>query len=488
MAGVLEFTLGLEANQFLNGMGLASGQVLSLSAVASGLGKVMQGVWAAIDRGGALQDLADRTRQSVGTLYQLQEALNVSGAGADSAAPMISKLQKSLSGVTETGEQTSDLLGAIGIKMSDLKGQNAASQIATIAGALKQLDIASASGIAGKIFGREGAANILQISGDLEGFKDAIRSTAQEAAVFERTAAVFDLIGDTISLIKSKVSGMFAGIGEGLAPLIVQAEKFIKSFDFVAIGEGIGNFIAKVTNAVKTAKLEELLQDSFAAAVEFGVNFLVNTLGNPSFWEGIFSAMTGAFTIQWSAIMKMMLSIGSALEAVLDTAFQNVFEALGKSPAGKLLGLQGYQAQSFNQNFTERRNEGQVGQEFLDSIMKSGFDLAGSGMSEIKGALADAIKNSGGPAQDALVALWKSLPGIDHTAPKSKTDPGEKIESISKPDVSALEKIGFVFGNAGNNEDHARRTADNTSKIASLLEKLPEKIARALPNTIAVNN
>jgi hypothetical protein len=161
------------------------------------------------------------------------------------------------------------------------------------------------------------------------------------------------------------------------------------------------------------AQLSELLQQSFAAAVEFGSNLLVNTLGNPTFWDGIFKVMKGAFDIQWGAILKMTLSIGNALAAAVDTAMQQVLQKLASTPGvGRLLGIEGFKASSFEENFTSRKNAAQPAQDFLSNLMRGGIDGAAKGLADIKNTpswedVQRAIRESAIPSDVGLSAAMK---------------------------------------------------------------------------------
>ena len=84
-------------------------------------------------------------------------------------------------------------------------------------------------------------------------------------------------------------------------------------------------------------------------------------------------------------------------------------------------------------------------------------------------------------AFDKLSAsLKKLIPSIESPTQQSNAD--GKLENVKDPKVTAhkgryedgdrLAKIGGFIGSGGPANEHARKTADNTAKTTSLLQKL----------------
>ena len=90
-----------------------------------------------------------------------------------------------------------------------------------------------------------------------------------------------------------------------------------------------------------------------------------------------------------------------------------------------------------------------------------------------------------------MKALFGDLARKSPLAPAAQG--GATAESVnlsgkSKPDVSALEKIGFVLGSGRSANDEARETALNTRRAVDLLARLPKAIADAMPKTASLTN
>jgi len=107
MANVLQFTLGLEVSKFLEAVGWERG-ILSLAGRGNCWGYVGR-VMGKIRAGAELEHLSKRTRESVGSLFELERGFAAAGLSADDVGPAIFMLRRSLGGTNEMGEKTADV-------------------------------------------------------------------------------------------------------------------------------------------------------------------------------------------------------------------------------------------------------------------------------------------------------------------------------------------------------------------------------------------
>lgn len=192
MAGVLQFTLGLETADFLSKLHLTSGQILSLATVGKGLEGVYQGVAKEFERGIGLEQLSKRTGQSITSLFEIQRGFEAAGLSADNVGGALFRMQRALAGVNEFGQKTSDTFGSIGLNIAELKKMDAAGQMSAIFASLNKLNQADAAKTASRLFGRGEGANMLQLARSAQEVNEAMKSAAGEGAFFERNAAAFD--------------------------------------------------------------------------------------------------------------------------------------------------------------------------------------------------------------------------------------------------------------------------------------------------------
>lgn len=451
-ASVLQFALGLNTGGFLGPLNSVVGRVAAFTGGMVSLGAVVAGTWAAIERGGVLQDLKARIGGTVGDLYQLQEAFKESGVGADSVGPLVGKLSRSLAGSTEAGEKTADVLAQIGINIDKLRAMNAPGRILAIATALKSVGRDDAAGIAGKIFGREGAGSIQQISGDLDGFREALAASAREAAVFDRNAAAFDKLGDTLGRLKSKVGGLFAGIAEGAAPGIQAVLDQLNNVDLTGIGVQLGNILTAFAQAFREGQLSTLI----AQTISFG-------------FESAVALIPGVFAKLGYVILKALEQPLLIVQGLIDQAVQNSLALLDPIGTGAALAQGENPFISAPQAIAERQQmglqfdlgTGSYGLEDMnaaanDSMREAWDNIQKSWDGLVGGFLARAPKNAAGGG---------AAPGQGNAAPAASDAP--------KTDFTSLEKMGFGLSGLSNpGVEYNRATSQNTGRTVVLLEQL----------------
>jgi hypothetical protein len=416
MAGVLSFTLGLEGSNFLRTLGMASGQVLSFAAVMEGVSRIAGATWAQIERGGALSDLSARTGESVRGLYQLEEALKVAGLGAGSLAPMLGQLQQAMSGIDMRGERTEKVFWALGLDLEQLRKAGAVEQFEALAGALGQLDKTSAAGVAAKLFGREGGGAFLQVARDMAGFREALAASAQTAALFEERARAFDRIGDTLTIIKSRVGGLFAGIAEGAAPALQAILDFVNGLDFEGIGQRIGGILTAITQAFREGRVSELIAVSIHAGLVAGFKALPDLV-----IAGFAKALENKY-------VKMVIGATSPLA---------------------LAGLELY------------KGPGLSWSEISKGALASMLDDLGEAGAPLQKLIDELVQNAGAPRPAVSGAkLGRSLSGLLQSEGKGY-----------KPEFTEIEKLGFVFTGGGPGAlDYQRQTSVNTAKMVDLFK------------------
>jgi hypothetical protein len=488
MAGILSFTLGLETSNFLRGLGLASGQILSLSAVADAAGRAMQGVWSAIERGGALNDLSARTGESVGNLYRLEEAFKVVGIGAESVSPMLLRLQKAMGGADENGNKTGEVFKRLGLDAERLSQLQAPEQIERIATALSRVDRGDAVDIAGRLFGREGAGNFMQLTRDLGGYRQTLRESAEAAQIFARSAGAFDAIGDTISLIRMKVGGLFAGLAESIAPALQRVLDWVNGIDWVGIGQDIGRYIRAGMNALTDGSVGRLLELSLQVAFEkgtfYGQQFAVSV--GAALMEAIPPALSAAWKLGLTAIRNVNLATAETRLAAAEKSYE-----LAQNPTGGERGI--YSAGRIE----SARMELERAQAGFDAVyaetVAAGEGVKQEVLGDIRTAVANGLKAFGGSwtapeteAQRNLNELIARLAGAMDSGQAGAAGSGRRVAmgQIKAGDgglssVSEWEKLGWVVGGGGGAvNDAARETANHTrimikeqQKTNRLLEK-----------------
>jgi hypothetical protein len=421
MNGALNFTLGLQANQFLNSANISTKALLGLTAAGAMLNTAFNKMWTAIEQGGALKDLAASASVTVKELYQLQRGFKDVGASADAVPSILNRLRRTLAG----GEQHS-LLKSMGLDPKAISQMNPAEQFEKIAAAMARLNVNARSQAATALFGREGAMAVMQIANSGNDFADAIQRATRSAGIWDSVAGAFDEIGDKLSELEADTSAMWAALAGAL----------IRAF--------------------QTGRLAEVISDIVSTGFQAGLSVV------PALFVKLGEILLTAFQVP---LAYLKTGIDESLESLifgksLDPKVAKILEARGFNPAD-----------ATNLNLTG---------ETFDQKLKQNIDLNRIAIEElIAPAANEFLDESFGSAKEMLAGLFDRI-----TTLAAELDNGSKTRSSAvgsegftssskstKPDFTAIEKMGGVLNGLGRGfgGDDARRTADNTRKTAEIL-------------------
>lgn len=526
-AGVLQFSLGLTAGGFLGVLDKATSKVggfsraaLSLPGLGAALGgtiasigslqAVVAGVFNAIEKGAALEHLSKRTSTSVADLFELQKGFKAVGLSADDVGPMIFKLQKSLGGVNEYGEDTRSVFFRMGLSLDQLKKMNAPAQITAITKALGNLNEEGAAAAAGAIFGREGAGNMVQLAHSTGDFAAAMVKAQHDAQTFERNAETFRHLSYSLDVLKNKTATLFAGMAEGAAPAIQSIVDSLNQIDLSGVGEQIGKVFTAFTQAFREGKISDLI------ALSITTGFQMALAAAPVLFEKLGLLILRIFETPLEylqagmtyVVEKAMEGFGkledifrkivNILSAGIEYGLQKMIEGLAKIPKlNKALGIEGFKADSFDDILAEKNAANPKGDRFkadsFSDIMsdekKNGLKFnVGSGDFGLDDISADADarwKEMKEKLKNLSVPLMNFVDGLVARAPKVKgagspnTNKGLDLTTTKtnyKPEATPFEKMGFVMGGAVSvmkrSEDLLSQIVNNTRPAKTVVPQL----------------
>jgi hypothetical protein len=482
MAGVLEFTLGLQASEFLSGLGLAQGHILSLAGAGEMLHKAFEKVFQAFEQGAALEHLSRRTGETVGNFYRLQQGLQAAGASAESLPSMLFMMQKSLGGVSEMGESTADVFHKLGLNISELKRLGPAEAFGKIMERMGTMSQESAVKASSMIFGRMGAGTAVQVSRSSSEFGQEFKDAARQAEIFERAGAAFAKIQRTILNIKDEIAGFWAGIAEGAAPAVQTVLDWLRKIDLTSIGTRIGKVLGAITEAIASGEGTALLKESFEAAFEQIGNYAMRM------FNGVFAVLVTRITQVAAEMPKIFGVIAPGITAALTGSI--------KTFAGEMLLTLSNAAQALGQNklaMTLARSGADVaasssrGSDEAAAKAKSGLNeiLMGTvaDMGELGSAFKGAWNDTGSPfGTDSTAKLQAHLgklmarvgtAGSSEGARASDEDVNFGKGLTHRTEGNAFEKMGFVMGGGGG---PIQDVVKNTARTADAIDQLREVI------------
>jgi len=483
------------------------------AAAFAALGIAAAGVKAALDMGGVLSDVAGQTGMTAGKVMLLRTAFDQAGIGADQVGGTINKMQRAIAEATTGSGPAAEALQKLGLSASALSAQSPDEAFNSIGAALSGIaNPTERAATAMDIFGKSGG-KLLTLFGDSGALATASDTLGAQASIMDKNAAIFDRTSDLINGSSNKLQGVFVGMAESIAPVILPLLEQFNKMDFTALGQQIGSAAAMFIQAMTDGSIWSIMGDSIKISLGNAANFLFRALSGvitsiarlipeliqnavvslsiiskPDFWKGMLQALLGAaqaFGAKLLGIIGAALGLFAkipGLAGMLEGPMAAVKEASNS--------LQGSSEQNlaegadtltpfFNQA-RERINAtlSAAGQGFMEGFDGAGdmFDLSG-----VQSNLDGTFDRLGNTVESMKASAQAALPGpnTSGTAPAfGAMDPKEAGggKATNQPlFASSLAKIGGGGGIAGGPTallDENRRQTNYLRQISLRLSTL----------------
>jgi len=312
------------------GAGLAVG-FGAIKAAGALVREVFEGFGEALDLGGQLKDLSDRTGESAGNLMLLQRAFDNAGSSAEAVGPAINKLQKFMVDAANGSEKNNEALSRLGLTFKDLEGKAPIEQMQILAERIQGIpDPAERSAAAMSIFGKAGGQLLpvlMNLSGELETAKGQLGSMPD---IMTRFSKVFDDVSDNIEIIKGKFMEFAAGLLSKVAPALEFITTVMTQFDAAAFGEKVGQALIGAGQGMQAFKsaMDALALGEFKLAMEIAFNAMKLTAAES------FNTILNHAKATFSAIgefLKAVLGEDSGVFTFLSHAFDMLGLKITKS-------------------------------------------------------------------------------------------------------------------------------------------------------------
>jgi hypothetical protein len=522
-------TLGAKDQGLKTALGKAQSAVTALKPVMVGvaaagaaafaaLGIAAAGVKKALDMGSVLSDVAGQTGLTAGKVMLLRTAFDQAGVGADQVGATINRMQRSIADATSGSGPAAEALQKLGLSASELSSMSPDKAFKAIGGALSGIaNPTERAAAAMDIFGRSGG-KLLTLFGDSGALASAGDTLGGQAAIMDRNAAVFDRVSDLMNASSTKLQGVFVGLAEPLAAIVLPLFERLNQLDFTELGQRLGDVAAMFIQAVTDGSIWSIMSDSLRIAFGQATNFLFRSLSgvitgavryfqrlpesfitaigvitNPDFWKGMLSALIGiaaAFGASFLGIIAKALELfsripglGNKLKGPME-AVKNAASGLG-GIASKNLAAGGDTLAPFIETWRKdvKANLGAIRDGFQEGFDVAGdvFDLSGvqanlDGTFDRLGNTVESLKsqaqaalpspNSPGGLASAFGAIEDRAGGAGGAAGKATNQPLF---------ASSLAKIGGGGGIAGGPTallDESRRQTQFLRRIADGMSKL----------------
>lgn len=271
----------------------------AIRVAMNAIGGTLDNFSAALDMGGELNDLSERTGETAGNLLVLQRAFENTGAGADKVGPAINKLQKAIVEARQGSGPAVEAFNKLGLNLEALKYATPTEQLTAVGNALKGVSNPSErAAIAMQVFGKSGGELIPMLLSMQDEVKNASGELGSLPGVMDRSAAAFDGISDKIAVAKGKMTEFAAGMLESAIPALNQFINGASGLDAAGFGSQIGQSLSEAFTLVTSGDMWEL----FTANAEKAINAIQTSPAMNGFaatlntiWDGITSKSSDNF-------------------------------------------------------------------------------------------------------------------------------------------------------------------------------------------------
>jgi hypothetical protein len=268
-AGLFDAGFAKIAAAFTVGNLAAKGFEAIVNGVFSAARAVVDGFGDALDLGGRLNELSQRTGETAGNLLVLETAFKNSGLAGDQVGQVINKLQNFMQDAANGGEKQTATMNKLGISMEQLAGKTPTQQMEIFASKISAIEdptqrAATASDVFGEKLGGKLLPLLSEFSPTLEDSREKVGSLAD---VMDENAATFDAAGETIDAVKGKLTAFAAGILSEVIPEIQSLGASMEEVDAAGLGQKIGGALSPVLRDLNGLVGEaKMLMDQLAYA------------------------------------------------------------------------------------------------------------------------------------------------------------------------------------------------------------------------------
>jgi hypothetical protein len=318
---------------------------MAIDAAFSVATKTIASFGAALDMGGRLNDLADRTGIAVDKVLLLERAFQNAGVGADSLGPILNKMQKALVDAEDGTSKAAYAFADLGLSLSQLRGLSPEEQFKTIGKAIAGIpDPAQRAATAMEIFGKSGGA----LNQVFANFDDEIETAKLQLGslpqIMKEGSSQFDRISDNLVVVGGKFIEFAAGLIDKVKPALDAVTTALSMFDAAKVGQEIGEFFVGAGNGMKLFQkaVDEFKTGNFTDGFKLAWEAIVQQAKDTA--NSIYTKIVAAFKTVGEFAEKMFNPTGALGKTILDffeyigtKASVNIMRTLAKGLSGSSL-------------------------------------------------------------------------------------------------------------------------------------------------------
>ncbi|MDD4059182.1 MAG: hypothetical protein PHW08_00590 [Kiritimatiellae bacterium] len=438
----------------------------------------------AFDLGGQMSDLSALLGESAGDLLVLKQAFEDTGVGGDALGQTLAIMRRNLADLSGSGTK-GETFKQMGLDLKALQSMGAEDQLETIGRAIRAMDNPTKQAAASmEIFGRSGAGMLTFLKDDAA-LGTARASLGSLTDIIDDNANAFDAVSDRIGRLKMKSVGLWAGVAEGLTPLIDQITGMFDGLDVAGFGRRIGETLGAIVELFRQNSLGDILAAGLDAAwtgfkdlavegasrigslLETALDkmgttistmfanildfFQDNSLGD-ILSSGLDAALGGFLNTAVKGVLELGNILVTAFErpfAWISAAFQKAIEEMLEKVAsipgvGDALGLAGFKAGSFDSMYQEQLAKRQDASKFMDDFLASWTPFTSSVSEETAKMWEDAVAGF----RNRIADIQGAASGAGGAAGEGGGGIGKIVSSFNVP-TDRLARIGGIVGGTG---------------------------------------
>ena len=473
-------------NQVGRSLGAMLGPLAALGGGVLSLAGIMGGMRKALTMGAELDHLGKRVGASAGQLAVLRQAFDDTGVGADNAGTLLNLMQRNLSAVDANGQSANRGVKMLGINLAAMADMGGVEKFNAIGEQIMRIaDPAQRTAVAMDIFGRSGA-QALQYFATGGAMDAAAKSLGSLPALLDRSSARFESIDTFMGRLKTKSTGLFAGVLEGFAGPLDGALAKLDAVDFTRWGVQIGDAFKQGFELFRSGKIMDVISTSLGIAYGESINYLVGPLSSIDLWQGVGQVILGSFMALGQGLLRIFMEPITYVQAAFDLLVDQLFAALAKIPKiNKMLGLEHYgEAKTFDQHIADRRENGfylkdaqRDSEGIVGQLTEAGLANIARGMATqtndimLTGDLRDQLTAIFADARDGVAAAAPAL-GAAVAQAAATIDEPLTLATGTKPAEALTDRLSKIGGFTGGGNPALTEAREQTRVLRRMLDRL----------------
>ena len=323
-----------------------AGPVALLGGAFLGVRSVFRSFTAAINEGGAMNDLATQTGAAAGDLLILKRAFENSGASGDAMGQTIGKLRKAIGEAGQGLKTYKDAFAKLGLSYESLKDLDVKQQFAAVAGALNKVENQTDKAtIAQQLFGRSGMSLIPLLRANTTEMERAAKQLGSMPDLINKFNGPLDTVADNLGALAKKQAEFATGLLSEFSPSLAKITTDLANIDVAGFGSAISKILFNFTKAAAEAfKFQDAI-DAVKAAINgfkqgqymesFKLLFNTASIQGQNFINVIYKKGVAALQTLGGFLREIFRGDGATMEFI----WQSVNIVLSKIKQGLLTAL-----------------------------------------------------------------------------------------------------------------------------------------------------